>query len=223
MTTNCTARIGILLGLLLASCATNPPATPWIDLFDQQSLHGWQSTQFCGECEVRVADGVMHFGMGSPLTGITLTATPPTGEYELEAVAARIDGTDFFCGLTFPVGQDHLTLILGGWGGSVCGLSNIDSADASRNATRRLKGFETGRDYTVTVRVHSDRVEALLDGKPFVATDRTGHELSLRPEVELSKPLGWSAFNTEARLRSLRWRPLAGSLPGSSPNSLPGN
>ena len=150
----------------------------------------------------------MHFDMGSPMTGVTLTGPAPSGDYELEVTAARIDGTDFFCGMTFPVGTDHLSLILGGWGGSVCGLSNLDGNDASRNETRTLKGFQTGRDYTATVRVTTASVEVLLDGKAFLASSLTGKQLSLRPEVSICAPLGIAAFNTRARIKTVRWRPL---------------
>jgi hypothetical protein len=198
---------------LLVSCSA-PAAIPataepaWIELFDGQTLQGWQVTQFGGEGEVRVHDAAMQLGMGSPLTGIHLTAPPPTGEYELEVIAARIDGTDFFCGLTFPVGTDHLTLILGGWGGSVCGLSNLDGSDAARNATRTLKGFQAGQDYTATVRVTASDIQVLLDGQPFLSHKLNQTTLSLRPEVMLCRPLGIASFDTIARIKSVRWRPL---------------
>ena len=37
-------------------------------------------------------------------------------DYELRLEAKRVEGGDFFCGLTFPVGKEYCTLILGGWG-----------------------------------------------------------------------------------------------------------
>lgn len=197
------------LSLLSTGCAIPDQAVKWTALFDGQSLTGWQSTEFGGEGEIEIIDGAMHFDMGSPLTGVTLTAPPPTGSYEVEVIAARIEGTDFFCGLTFPVGDDHLTLVLGGWGGSVSGLSSLDHNDASRNLTRTLKGFQSGRDYTILVRVTKDNVTVLLDGEPFTETQLAGKELSLRAEVELSRPLGIASFQTRAAITSVRWRPIA--------------
>jgi hypothetical protein len=196
------------LSLLFTGCATPDQAVAWTSLFDGQSLAGWQSTEFGGEGEIEVTNGAMHFDMGSPLTGVTLTGPPPTGSYEVEVIAARIEGTDFFCGLTFPVGDHHLTLVLGGWGGSVSGLSSLDNDDASRNLTRTLKGFKSGHDYTVLIRVTDDNVTVLLDGEPFTETLLAGKELSLRAEVELSRPLGIASFQTRARIKSVRWRSL---------------
>ncbi len=202
------ATLTLLPLLLLASCATRVAAAPWTNLFDGKSLHGWQVTKFGGEGEVRVQDDAIHLEIGNPLTGINLLGTPPTEDYELEVTAARLDGTDFFCGLTFPVGDRHLTLVLGGWGGSLSGLSSLDGDDASNNETRALKGFQAGRDYTATVRVTKGAVMVLLDGKPFLDVERAKHEFSLRPEVELCRPLGIASFCTLARVKTVRWRPL---------------
>jgi hypothetical protein len=196
------------VGMLLAGCTTPDPAVAWTSLFDGESLAGWQSTEYGGEGEITIVDGAMHFDMGSPLTGVTLTGPPPSGSYEVEVTAARIEGTDFFCGLTFPVGEHHLTLVLGGWGGSVSGLSNLDDDDASRNLTRTLKGFKSGRDYTTLVRVSDDKVTVLLDGEPFIETQLAGKKLSLRTEVDLSRPFGILSFQTRARIKAVRWRPL---------------
>lgn len=201
------------LALALASlgaCEGHPPpkAAPWTELFDGHTLGDFVAGEFGGDGSVRVVDGAIQLGIGSPLTGVTWRGPPPRGEYELEVTARRIDGVDFFCGLTFPVGDAHLTLILGGWGGAVCGLSSLDGDDASSNATRTLRHFENGRDYVVRLRVTRDRVTVTVDRKPFLAADLAGRRLSLRPEVELSRPLGICAFATEAAVRAVRWRAL---------------
>ena len=207
-----TASTALAIGLFMfGGCATTQPQTAWINLFDGHSLEGWSKTLFGGEGEISIVDGAIDLQSGSPLTGVTLQTSPPSENYELEVVASRVEGTDFFCGLTFPVGESHLTLVLGGWGGSVCGFSSIDNADASRNLTRKLKGFTPGRDYKITVRVTKDEVLALLDDEPFVATKRAGVTFSLRPEVMLCKPLGLASFSTIANVKSVRWHPLAAS------------
>ncbi|MCB9878221.1 MAG: DUF1080 domain-containing protein [Planctomycetes bacterium] len=188
-----------------------PAEATWRELFDGGSLTGLEVTSFGGEGEVVARDGALWLDFGSPLTGVTAAdpAALPGGDYELEVTAARVSGNDFFVGLTFPVGAAHLTLILGGWGGSVCGLSSLDGADAARNETRTLKAFEAGRDYTARLIVTADAVQVTLDGAPFLAADLRGRALSLRPEVELSRPLGLACFSTRSRVRALRWRPLA--------------
>lgn len=195
--------------LLLASCASSPaPAPAWIDLFDGRSLGAFASTEFGGEGLVAVHDSAIQLGFGSPLTGVTWNGAPPTGDYELEVRASRTGGGDFFCGVTFPVGNDHLTLVLGGWGGTVCGFSSLDGLDAAHNATRTLHRFELGRDYTARIAVTATAITATLDGEPLCRTDRQGTALSLRPEVLLSRPLGIASFATQAAVRSVRWRPL---------------
>ena len=191
-----------------------PEPAPWRDLFDGRTLAPFVSTAFGGEGEVGVRDGAIVLAMGSPLTGINLPddagarELAPRGDYELEVTAARLLGNDFFAAVTFPVGQDHLTLVLGGWGGTVCGLSNLDGLDANNNPTRTLRSFADDRDYTVRIRVTADRVSTWLDDQPFIATPRAGIQIGLRNEMLPCVPFGVSAFATEARIRRIRWRPL---------------
>ena len=199
----------LLVLIALSACAAPPAPAPWSTLFDGATLTGWDATNFGGEGVVEVVDGAVLLDYGSPLTGLTWTGAPPSGAYDLELVAARVEGTDFFCGLTFPVGDAHLTLVLGGWGGSLCGLSNLDGDDAANNDSQKLFRFENGRDYRVLLRVRPDVVDVLLDDRPFLHVPIAGRTLSLRPEVELSRPLGVASFSTRARLRALRWRPAA--------------
>jgi hypothetical protein len=195
--------------LWLAACAAPPPtAGPWHDLFDGASLGAFVVTDFGGQGAVEVHDGRLHLGIGSPLTGVTWSGALPTSDYELEVVAAREQGNDFFCGVTFPVGDAHLTLVLGGWGGAVCGLSSLDGDDAAHNATRTLRTFTTGRDYRATLLVRGDRVAASVDGEALCAIDPRQHTLGLRPEVTLSRPLGLATFATAAAIRTVRWRAL---------------
>lgn len=203
------ATHAMLVTMLLGACATAPvPTAPWVDLFDGRSLGNFASTAFGGEGEVVVREGAIHLGFGSPLTGITWGGELPTGDYELEVTAARLVGSDFFCALTFPVGPDHVTLVLGGWGGTVCGLSSLDGLDAAHNGTRTLHRFELGRYYTCRAIVTADRIQVELDGAPLCAVPRAAHTLTLRPEVLLCRPLGIASFATVAAIQKVRWRPL---------------
>src|SRR5687768_17187826 len=92
-------------------------------LFDGKTLQGWESTDFAGKGTVTVENGEIRIGLGY-MTGITLTNTNdlPRMNYEVSLDAMRVDGSDFFCGLTFPVGKDYCSFIVGGWGGGVVGL-----------------------------------------------------------------------------------------------------
>jgi len=214
-------RLGPLTALtLVAACAGTPEPSvvsatqdglhpgPWTDLFDGQGLGTLVSISFGGEGEVRVEDGALILPFGSPLTGVTYPGAFPTRDYELECRAARLSGSDFFCGLTFPVQDQHATLVLGGWGGTLTGLSCVDGEDASNNPTRRFVHFETGRDYRLRIRVAGGNLRCFLEDELIVDLVLDDHEFSLRPEVELTRPLGLSTFLTTGRVSALRYRRL---------------
>lgn len=196
---------------LPARAATLAPFPPdALVLLDDTSLGRFEPTSFGGEGPVEErADGV-HLGMGMMLTGIRLAELGdlPRDGYELEVVAARLAGTDFFCGLTFPVRDGHATLVCGGWGGALTGLSCLDGKDASDNETRSYRRYEKGRDYTIRVRVADGRVRAWIDGESVVDVGIEGRRVHLRTEVLKSAPLGVSSYATAARVRSVRWRAL---------------
>ncbi len=193
-----------------ASKGTEPPAAAneWRSLFDGKSLEGWKATDFGGEGEVHVEDGSLVLDMGNDLTGVTITREVPRMNYEVELQAMRVDGSDFFCGLTFPVKDDPCSLIVGGWGGGVCGLSSLDGFDASENETTSYKEFKTGQWYPVRLRVTEQKIEAWLDGERIVDVETKGRRISVRSEVERSRPFGLACWRTKAALRDIRVRQL---------------
>jgi len=214
----------LALGLALLLSAGRPPvagcAEPpgdWRPLFDGRELGNWKPTPFGGEGEVTVADGVLRIAMGADLSGVTWKGEFPKQNFELALEARRVDGSDFFCGLTFPVGESHCSLIVGGWGGGVVGLSSIDGEDAANNATTKVVSFTEDRWYDIRVRVTPDRIVCLLDDERIIDQPLAGHELSVREEVVPSQPLGISTYATTAELRKIRWRPAAGDADPAPP------
>jgi hypothetical protein len=196
---------------LLAQAAAKPLASDagsgWRSLFDGKSLAGWRVTEFQPGGEVSVRNGLLYFGKGDPFVGVTATNPMPTMNYEIGFDAMRMSGSDFFCGLTFPVRDSFCSLIVGGWGGSVVGLSNLDGADASENETTQFIGFETGRWYRIRLRVTETKIEAWIEQKKVVDVVTTGRKISLRfGEIEASKPFGLAAFDTSAAFRDLKIR-----------------
>jgi len=182
-------------------------------LFDGAGLGRWQATEFGGEGDVDVAAGAIRIGAGSPLSGITWRGDFPRQRFEVELEARRVEGRDFFCGLTFPVADDHCSLILGGWGGGVVGLSCINGEDAANNATTKVMSFEQGRWYTIRVRVTPERIECFLDGERIVDQPLEDVTLSVRAEVVASQPLGIATYATTAESRRVRWRPVGAAAP----------
>jgi len=180
----------------------------WVSLFDGKTLNGWKSSEFGGQGEPRVEDGKIVLPMGADLTGVKWTGQHPQMDYELSLEAMRVDGNDFFCGLTFPVGNDPCSLIVGGWGGSLVGLSSLDGFDASENETSQVFDFEKNRWYKIRLRVTKPKIEVWLDDKQIIDVDTEGRRISIRIEVERSRPLGIASWCTTAALREIKFRPV---------------
>lgn len=180
----------------------------WTSLFDGKKLGEWKITDFGGQGEVNVEDGKIVMNMGSDMTGITWSGKLPKENYEVSLEAMRMEGIDFFCGMTFPVGEAPCSFIVGGWGGVVVGLSSINGEDASQNETNSNMSFKNGKWYKIRVRVEPKRIQCWIDDKRVVDLDTTGKKLSIRPEVELSRPLGVACWQTRAGLRNIKIREL---------------
>jgi hypothetical protein len=200
---------------LLPASASAPPAPfegeGWEALFDGQTMTGWRVTDFAGHGEVVCRSGAMVLNMGDPFTGINYTKPFPKMNYEIAFDAMRLMGSDFFCGLTVPVGDSFCSLIVGGWGGSLVGISSFDGMDASENETTKFVNFEKDRWYRIRLRVTKSRIEAWIDGKKMVNVDTSGKKISLRPgDIELSKPMGLAAWQTSAALREIKVREVEG-------------
>lgn len=191
-----------------ASVQAVKTAPAWQPLFDGKSLEGWRITDFGGQGEVHVEDGQLMLEFGSSLTGTTCTRELPKTNYEVRLEAMQVDGIDFFCGMTFPVGDSHCSFIVGGWAGAVVGLSNIDDRDASENETTRYMTFKNKVWYRVRVRVTPERIQAWIDDKKIVDQVITGRKISTRPEMDLSKPFGIAAWQTRAALKNIELRVL---------------
>ena len=187
------------------------PANPgeWISLFDGKTLGKWKATDFGGQGESKVEDGKLMLTHGESLTGVTWQGEPPLRmNYEIELDAQRVDGSDFFCGLTFPVNKTCASLIVGGWGGGLCGISNIDDNDAANNETTRIKEFTNGKWYHIRLQVRPDSIQAWIDKEQIVDVDIKDRKLNVRFEVEPSQPLGLSSYQSTAALKNIRMRKL---------------
>ena len=123
--------------------------------------------------------------------------------YEIELEAKRVAGHDFFCGLTFPVGDSSCSLVAGGWGGLVVGLSTLDYYDASENETTSVMDFDEGRWYRFRVRVTEEKIEAWIDGDKVVDVETKGKVIDIRSEMDLSKPLGIACWQTASAVRGI--------------------
>jgi hypothetical protein len=220
----------IVLALALTGCACCPKAAPdaeaaaqplspappaatdeWIALFDGKSLKDWTVTDFAGHGDVEVRNGEIILAMGAALTGIHWTneAVLPKTNYEIALEAKRIDGQDFFCGLTVPVADSHCSLIVGGWGGTIVGISSLDHMDASENETTKFLFFEPNQWYPIRMRVTPDKLQAWIEDEKMIDVDIKDRKVEMRPgEIEDSRPLGVATYQTTAALRNIRLRRL---------------
>ena len=172
-------------------------------LFDPSLLGDWETGVFGNPDEFDTTDEGVVIPQTSTIAGMTYRGTAPTTPYVMHVDVTKRYGDDFFLGLTFPVRDSHLTLVLGGWGGGVSGLSCIDGKDASDNATRHVEYFPNGKRQMVVLDVTDTRVVARLDGRVLVDADLTGKELGLRTEVLASRPVGVATFATCSLIHSI--------------------
>jgi hypothetical protein len=204
-----TLTVTVLLAGSLTARSQTPGTPPGEPLFDGKTLTNWQPSKFHGQGSVTIENGDIILGPGKDLTGITWSGSAlPTTSYELTVQARRLDGRDFFAGITFPVGDSFCSLILGGWGGSIVGLSSINGIDASENSTSQSIDFEMQKWYDIRIRVTPEKIDSWLDGKHIIEQELKGNQISVRIEVEPSQPLGIASWRTKAGIRQIRLRRL---------------
>ncbi|MEM9480857.1 MAG: family 16 glycoside hydrolase [Verrucomicrobiota bacterium] len=184
-----------------------------LELIEKDSLKGWKvlDNWIGGGAESTVEDGVLRVGSGAPMNGIMLdeeTASQlPDGPYEIKVEARRVEGQDIFLGLTFPVpGREAcVTLIAGGWGGGITGISSIDYRDASQNSTMSDQRYENDEWYEFRIEVRSDDIQVWLDGRIIVNAFIRDRHIGMRPgEVEQVQPFGLITWETVAEVRRLK-------------------
>lgn len=204
------ARFSFVLALFVAvSARAADAANDWQTLFDGKDLKGWKETDFAGHGDVHVKDGTLRIEMGAALCGVTYTNPVPKVDFEVSLKARKVAGGDFFCGLTVPVRDDHCTLIVGGWGGGLVGISSIDGMDASENETMSTMYFETGKWFDIRFRVTADRLTAWIDNQKVADANIKGRRVSMRPgEIEIAVPFSLSTYSTTAELKDIRLRKL---------------
>ncbi len=203
--------------------------TEWIDLKE-----GWKAIEFGGEGDVKISDGVIRMDYGTPITGVRWTgpmqgdstdpSKPSTGaklpvlprdNYELRWECRRDKGFDFLCAFTFPVGKQRASLVMGGWGGGITGISSIDGADASDNQTTMFKAFDNEKWYAARVRVDSEKITVWVDDTELFDHPREGHEFDIRFEMDPCLPLGIANFECDSQIRKIQIRRLAAEeVPG---------
>ncbi len=190
-----------------------PAKTEWV-LFDGKSLKNWEAVDMGGSGEVSVEGGQLIINQGDMLSGAVYAKVEelPLTNYEISLQAKRLQGVDFFVGLTFPIGdlKKCATFICGGWGGSVTGISSIDDQDAANNATGTYQRYDDDKWYSIRLRVTPENLSAWVDDKQVVDQDIKGRKVSLRQgPIESYAPLSLTTYNTMAAIKNIRMKVVA--------------
>jgi hypothetical protein len=209
-----TTVFALLLGLLLVaktgfSQAPNEKAE-WKSLFDGKTLKGWKQSDFFKPGKSSVKDGAIILEKGTKMTGLTYDGKDfPKMNYEVSLESKRVDGRDFFCTTTFPVGDSFCSFVVGGWGGSVTGLSSIDGIDASENQTGQGIEYKNDQWYKIRIRVTDKRVETWIDKEQTVDLDTSDVKLGIRIECNVSTPFGIASYDTVGAVKDIKVRNLS--------------
>lgn len=166
----------------------------------------WVVSDYIGSGGVWVEGDTCFLGEGNDMTGITWKGPLPSMNYEVSLQAKRVAGDDFFCGLTFLYGKDPCSLIVGGWGGRLVGISSLDWLDASENGTAKWRDFEKDKWYSIRLRVTPEKIEAWIDGEQLINVETEGHTIGIRFEVEPCRPFGIATWRTAGALKDVRIR-----------------
>lgn len=182
----------------------------WKNLFDGKSLAGWKSAGYFGGGKVHIQDGAIVMEKGERMTGVAYQGKDfPKLDYEVAFEGKKLDGEDFFATATFPVGDSFCSLVTGGWGGQVVGLSSINNMDASENETATSLEFKKNQWYKVRIRVTKDRIQAWIDDKQMIDVDTADKKIHIRFECDNCKPFGFCTWDTVGAVRDIRVRPLS--------------
>lgn len=206
------ATLAAVFLLATAAIADEPEK---LVLFDGKSLDGWKATDFYKAGAVEVRDGTILVNASAAsggMTGITSTRRNlPTTDYELSYEAMRVKGQDFFAAATFPVGESFITLVNGGWGGGITGLSSIDGVDASENETNHFVKYRNGTWYRFRIRVTAEVIRCWIDDEPVASVRHRDRLIGTRIETRASQPLGFATWETTGALRHITLRRLSPS------------
>lgn len=197
-----------LIGCSVVEKAKNGPddLTSKVILFDGSGLANWVHTDFAGKGNIFINEKKhLVMEMGAELSGLHWRGDAlPKVNYEIRLEARRTMGSDFFCGLTFPYKETHATLVLGGWGGSLIGISSIDDFDASENETGDAYVFEDNKWYRIKLRVTEEELKVWIDDDLVIDCEVEGRQIGMRiGEIEMSKPLGIATYATTGEFKSI--------------------
>lgn len=146
---------------------------------------------------------LLKIAAGRPGSGVNYRGPVPRIDYRIAVEARRTAGEDFFYGLTFPIHDQHASLIIGGWSGGVTGISNLNDYSAVENSTTGYQPFENNRWYAIELEVTSKKIRAWIDKKSILEIQTDAYQYSVWPQQASMIPLGIATWKTAAEIRKL--------------------
>lgn len=190
--------------------ATQVAETQKWDLLSPEQLQHWSPAGIPDEGRTSVSIGEVVLEPSGPLTGLRYAnwqkGRMPVSDYAITFDATRVEGDDFFAAVTFPIRNIDTcaTLVIGGWGGGLVGISSIDGQDAAENSTRGEHQFENGKAYRFRLEVRDNELKAWIEDRLVINVSIKGRTLSLRPGyIEKCAPFGLATYSTTGRIRNL--------------------
>ena len=180
----------------------------WQSLFDGKTLTNWKILRYGGNGEPSVRNGalVLPRPTDGVMTGVCWVGESlPVNNYEVYYEARRVVGTDIFAGFTFLYDDTAASIVFGGWGGVVNGLSSIDGYDASENETCQRFSLSNDRWYPVQLRITPDSIRASVGLDIIVDIATTGKDIHLRADYLDTGFTLWT-YNTTGEIRNIRIR-----------------
>lgn len=205
-----TATLALAVCLLACRPQSPPAPAPSWNLLDAQNASRWQPAGIPEEGSLQVKEVEIILAAGLPMSGCKFPAWADLGlpgtDYCVSYEAMRVEGDDIFGMCTFPVASHdaHATFVLGGWGGTLTGISSIDFKDASENATRAEQRFQNGVWHRVRIEVRSHDLRAWVNDRLVVNVSIKGRKVSLRPGyIDHCLPFGFATWNTVGKIRHI--------------------
>ena len=112
------------------------------------------------------------------------------------------------CAISFPVSDKQASLVMGGWGGGITGISSIDGRDASDNDTTMFKAFDNDKWYSAKVRVDQKAITVWIDGTELFSHPRKDYDFDIRFEMDPCTPLGIANYECDSQIRKIQIRRL---------------
>ena len=140
---------------------------------------------------------------GFPYSLAQWTNSFPVNNYEVKLKARRDDGYDIFCGILFPVGSSHCTMVLGGWSDTIVGLSCVDDMPAADNESAVILSFDNERWYNVRLKVTTKKIQAWIDDKLTIDQQRINRKFEPYPGLEDYAPFAFFTYSSSASISDI--------------------